>query len=297
MANNSRQCAVMFADVCGSSSLYKDLGNHAAEFKIRQLLQGATVAIHTHHGRLIKTIGDEAMACFNTASDGLNAAIAIQRLTLEGSLQLRIGLSFGEVLEADSDLFGETVNDAAFVANIARAEEIIVTSGMFAALPERQQPQCREFDRVALKGGAERSVIYRAQWQAERELHNATQVMSVLHTTQQVQRQVLQLVGPDIDVSVFPDQSPFHLGRASTNAQTLDTPLASRDHCHLLYRRGKFVLVDHSTNGTYVTPEGQREIYLRREELPLEGCGTISLGSPAHQSSLTLTYRIIQSHP
>lgn len=296
MPQKSRQCAVMFADVCGSSSLYKELGNHAAEFKIRQLLQSATVLIAKHKGLLVKTIGDEVMACFDSPSHGLSAATAIQRLTLEGSLQLRIGLCFGEVIEADGDLFGETVNDAAFVAKVARAEEIILTARIFQALPHEQQQLCSEFDRVALKGGAERSLIYRAQWQPERAMQNATQVMALVHPTQQVHRQIIEIFGPNIKVSIAPEQTPFYLGRATTNTQQIDSPLASREHCHLLYRRGKFVLADHSTNGTYVTPEGQREIYLRREELPLEGCGLISLGSPADQSPLTLTYRSLQSH-
>ncbi|UTA49160.1 adenylate/guanylate cyclase domain-containing protein [Simiduia sp. 21SJ11W-1] len=296
MPNSSRQCAVMFADVCGSSSLYKELGNHAAEFKIRQLLQSATAIIAKHQGVLIKTIGDEVMACFSKPGNGLQAATDIQRLTLEGSLQLRIGLCYGEVIEADNDLFGETVNDAAFVAKVARAEEIILSARMFAALPAPQQALCSEFDRVALKGGAERSVIYRAQWQPARTEHQATQVMSLIHTTQQVQRQAMEVFGPNIKAVIAPEHTPFYFGRAASNTQVVDTPLASREHCHLLYRRGKFVLVDHSTNGTYVTPEGQREIYLRREELPLEGCGLICLGSPAADSPLTLTYRSLQAH-
>ena len=45
-----------------------------------------------------------------------------------------------------------------------------------------------------------------------------------------------------------------------------------------MYRRGKFVLIDHSTNGTFIQPDGAQEIYLRREELPLLGDGTITLG-------------------
>lgn len=287
--------AILFADVCGSSHLYRELGNHAAEFKIRQLLQRATVEVHRHQGKLVKTIGDEVMVCFQSSDSALQAAIAIQRLTQEGALQLRIGMCFGDVLITDDDIFGETVNDAAFVAQIARAEEIIVTAKLFDSLKDSHRQQCREFDRVALKGGAERSLIYRVQWQAARELHNATQVMSLMHTTQQVHRQCLQLHTPSGSIDILPNQTPFHLGRASSNALQTDTPLASREHCHLLYRRGKFVLVDHSTNGTYVTPEGQREIYLRREELPLDGCGLVSLGCPAEQAPFTLTYTSSQA--
>ena len=43
-------------------------------------------------------------------------------------------------------------------------------------------------------------------------------------------------------------------------------------------RRDKFVLIDHSSNGTYVTVQGEPEIVLRREELTLRGRGQVSFG-------------------
>ena len=57
----------------------------------------------------------------------------------------------------------------------------------------------------------------------------------------------------------------------------------ARVHAKLEYRRGKFVITDLSTNGTYVGQEGGAEVFLRRESMPLVGHGTISLGSPAKQ--------------
>jgi hypothetical protein len=38
------------------------------------------------------------------------------------------------------------------------------------------------------------------------------------------------------------------------------------------------VLIDHSSNGTYVTVEGEAEMALRREELVLRGRGRVSFG-------------------
>ena len=54
--------------------------------------------------------------------------------------------------------------------------------------------------------------------------------------------------------------------------------MASRLHARIERRRDKFVLIDQSTNGTYVTLEGEKEILLRREELILRGRGHISFG-------------------
>ena len=49
-------------------------------------------------------------------------------------------------------------------------------------------------------------------------------------------------------------------------------------HAHIERRRDRFLLVDHSSNGTFVTPDGEPEIPLRREEFVLRGRGRISFG-------------------
>lgn len=292
MPNSHSCCAIMFADVCGSSGLYKDLGNHAAEYKIRQLLSQVMEVIGEHQGLVVKTIGDEVMARFETAEQAVEASIAIQRNVSRqgGALQLRIGLGYGELLLKDDDVFGDTVNDAAFVAHIARAEEIVATSGLFNSLSTDITPRCHEFDRLALKGGADKTLVYRIDWQQPADNINATRVMSVIENTQRVDPQRLTLLTGLQEIEISPDLTPFHFGRSSQVNLMVDSNFASRDHCHLLYRRGKFVLIDHSTNGTYVTPSGQAEIYLRREELPLSQSGEISLGCPSKNSKITVTY-------
>jgi predicted component of type VI protein secretion system len=54
--------------------------------------------------------------------------------------------------------------------------------------------------------------------------------------------------------------------------------MASRLHARIERRRDKFVLVDQSSNGTFVTIEGDSEIQLRREEIVLRGRGRATFG-------------------
>jgi adenylate cyclase len=54
--------------------------------------------------------------------------------------------------------------------------------------------------------------------------------------------------------------------------------MASRAHSKIERRLDKFVLTDHSANGTFVTIEGDKEIILRREEFTLRGHGWIAFG-------------------
>ena len=100
--------------------------------------------------------------------------------------------------------------------------------------------------------------------------------------------------GADVraSVTVPPGQASFSIGRDPACDWTLpDRTLAvSARHCEIVRAAAGLLLRDHSTNGTYVTQAGQRDIYLRREELPLQDKGEISLGCPSQQSLLLISY-------
>ena len=73
------------------------------------------------------------------------------------------------------------------------------------------------------------------------------------------------------------DMSVVILGRGQKADMVVNDSMASREHARIECRRGKFILTDMSTNGTYVeTPEGPS--YLRREDIVLTGRGKIALG-------------------
>lgn len=76
------------------------------------------------------------------------------------------------------------------------------------------------------------------------------------------------------------DRGCVRLGSADGADLTVASDYASREHAHIEHRKQFFVLVDHSTNGTYVQTEDERVTFLRRAELRLWGNGWISLGQP-----------------
>ena len=83
------------------------------------------------------------------------------------------------------------------------------------------------------------------------------------------------------EISSLPQQTPYIIGRDSGIAHlAVPITIASRDHFRILYRRGKFVLADNSTNGTYVQMAGGESIHLKREEVPIIGDTAVSIGKP-----------------
>jgi adenylate cyclase len=277
--------AIMFADVSGSSGLYKAVGDAQARAIIAEAVSRMIDAVKTHDGTLVKTIGDEVMAHFPSADQAIAAAIDMQRaseLPIQTRfLPLRIGVNFGPTLLEHGDVYGEAVNDAAALVKIARARQIVTNADTVSKLALDLASCCRVFDRVVLKGGKHEEDICVVAWEREQEqtVSNAT-VVGVLAFDRSLVT-ALQLRYFDQEIQVSLDKTPFHIGRGDDKCQlVIDSTFASRDHLHIEYRRGKFVLVDHSTNGTYVQVADSPALFLRREELPLSGRGFISVGQP-----------------
>ena len=69
------------------------------------------------------------------------------------------------------------------------------------------------------------------------------------------------------------------LGRSKKSNIAVKADCASRKHAEIVYRNGKFVVIDKSTNGTFIKTQGGKEIFIHCEEFPLSGSGFISLGA------------------
>lgn len=82
----------------------------------------------------------------------------------------------------------------------------------------------------------------------------------------------------------------FIMGRATDCDLIIDADMASRHHAEIVYRKGKFVLIDQSTNGTFVKHQGGKEVYVQAEEVPLTGSGFISLGKSVTVDNENLVY-------
>ena len=95
----------------------------------------------------------------------------------------------------------------------------------------------------------------------------------------------LVLTFGDAEVVMTPAMRVFTMGRNADCDIVVNEPHVSLVHVRVLYRKGKFVLIDQSRNGTYVRAEGGSEVCLvQDDEFPLTSRGTISLGRPAAEA-------------
>jgi class 3 adenylate cyclase len=293
MASDSVQTfTILFVDVAGSVALYESLGDLAAKERIIQLQERIGTIAAECGGTVHEVIGDELMLRFDAACDGARGALAIQHVVAAFAsqtgtrLEVRIGLHCGETITEGDRMFGDTINVASRVAAIAQGGQIITTQAVVDELPESLRELVRRFDSAPVKGKREPLLIYDLPWQPQ-DLTVIAPLVSAEHATQTL---TLSLSGPRCTLTA--DQSEFAIGRDPASDLVVNWPSVSRHHATIAYARGRFVLSDSSTNGTYVTLHDNRVVFLRRESLPLWGSGRIALGAPADEGvDHTIDYR------
>jgi class 3 adenylate cyclase len=283
MAKETATRAIVFADISGSTRLYETLGDAIARELVSQCLDLMTEQVNRHNGAVIKTIGDEIMATFATAEQAVEACMTMQEAVAEDLPQrnkntppnftIRIGMHFGSCILEGGDVFGDAVNVAARMAGIAKGSQIITTQDTAAALSPAVRSSTRHLDRIPIKGKAEDVDIFEVIWQTDDVTRMAT---GLLHQgANRVANLRLRYHAETMDLDQ--DMSVVILGRGQKADMVVNDSMASREHARIECRRGKFILTDMSTNGTYVeTTEGPS--YLRREDIVLTGQGKIALG-------------------
>ena len=271
--------AVLFGDVSGSTALYRAVGNERAQQLIEKTLNLLREATKRENGRVVKTIGDEVMCRFDTASAAARAAIDMQRrlhaLPVDpgAKLKVRIGFAYGATVDRDGDVFGDVVNIAARLAAMAKADQILTTEATSTQFDRDLRASSRLFDKTPVKGIKEEVSVVQVLWEARNQT-----VLVKTGPTETVMAQKLQLSCGDQKWTLTPPELPRWIGRSEECEIPLDAPFASRKHVRLEYRRGKFMLVDESSNGTYVEMEG-KVVYVRNEAFALVGEGRFSLGT------------------
>ena len=281
-SNIEQEMTVLFADISGSTRLYELLGDTLAFSTIHNCLDVLRRITGAHGGRVIKTIGDEIMAVFPDATSAVQAAsemqseISAQPLVDNARIAIRIGFHYGSVLEnrTDGDVFGDTVNIASRMANIAQGGQIITSEITVSKFPQIMRASTRMLDALTVKGKAEDIKVFEVIW-----LESAETTMMVGRTnTILPTKSAVRLIHRDREFVINADRPSITLGRDNQADIVIEDPRASRMHARIERRRDKFVFIDQSSNGSYITINGEDEIQLRREELVLRGSGSISLG-------------------
>lgn len=267
------RAAVLFADLVGGQRV------SAAAAALAE----ATAAAG---GEVIKRLGQGLMAAFATPDAAVGAAARMQTAIAglaadDAQLSLRIGFHAGPVIRRDGDVFGDTVNMAARLAQHAARGQILTSQDTARLLSPALRNTARALYSVEVKGKSGKVELWEVLWQQSPDITDLAE-----HESAPAARLRLRDGGADIDLP----EGGLDIGRDATCHVVVDDEHVSRRHCSIRLRQGKFVVADHSANGTYVSVDGEGEIALNREDYVLRGHGWISFGQPRAEAARSLEY-------
>lgn len=275
---------VVFADLVGSTGLFERLGDEAAGHFVRQLTGSLARGFEQHRGRVVKLLGDGLLVVFARETDAVAACVAIQRRLREhpvhagGSdpVQVQMGIVAGEIVEIGGECYGDAVNSAARLADLAGGEQILTTQQVHDALPPPARIPMRPLGPMYLRGKSEATEVFRIEWRDDADADATVMGASVFP---HAPAGLLELSTPDRTLLLESGYGKLTIGRSASASLTINDARVSRVHAVVEWRGGNFVLSDTSSFGSWVYFGDQPEpVALRRTECFLVGQGEIALG-------------------
>ena len=283
---------MLFAGVTGTAELFQAAGDVRAADAITRCLEAFRQAAVESGGRVVKTMGEQIMALFPTANAAADAAArmqgAVDSLAEMGGPKLgaRIAFHAGPVLQHDNDIFGDSVNIASRLVEQATRGQVLTTGETVELLATGLRNSTRRLYDITVRGKEEQISLCEYLWQKSPDITDFSALTSVLKAP----RAGLRLRYRGKDVIRRRREESITIGRDAGCMLVVAEAKASRQHCVIERRGQKFILRDHSTNGTYVAVEGEEEIVLRREEIILRRHGWIAFGQPRAETPDVVEY-------
>lgn len=294
------EVAILFADVVGSTQLYDKFGDTKASETVAACLDVMKEATHQYDGTVIKTIGDEVMSTFPTVEGAMSAAAVMQtRITADNKkegripVSIRIGCHYGPVVQERNDIFGAAVHTANRMTSQAKARQIVISGDTVEKMSPDFVKQTRQIDVATVRGKLDEIALYEFLWNPE----EATSMLPTIDWEKHDRSaSKIVLTFGDQTIDVHDKHKSVSIGRADDNDLVIKGNLISRIHAKVEMRRGKFVLVDQSTNGTFLQNVQGEETFVRRDTTDLIGEGTIGLGrTESPGTALAIHYKTVST--
>ena len=279
----SRETTVLFAAIIGREDLYAKAGAEKAHSAMEHCQFRLGRAAASCGGRLSKGTEEKVMVLTANPDEAADAAsvmhLAMEKLpkTAGVKLAIGIGLHHGPVVQKGDEVYGDTVNVASRLCEQAGSGQIILTEWTAKLLSPLYRAWLRNLDTTQLKGRSEEIGLCELVWRAD---DNATAFARSRADDKTTGPAVLRLKYRGKRMERRREKEALTIGRDATCGLVVNDEQVSRQHCTIERRRDKFVIRDVSTNGTYVTIDGEKEEYLERTELTLRKRGWISFGKP-----------------
>src|SRR5450432_3057346 len=143
--------AIMFADIIGFTAIMQDDESLAMTLrdKFKTKLESELLI---HKGRLIKFSGDGALCSFESASESVRAAIAVQTsMQQQIRVPLRIGIHQADIIFEDADVHGDGVNIASRLESLAVEGSIFISAKVYDDIKNQKDISAVSLGKFSLK--------------------------------------------------------------------------------------------------------------------------------------------------
>jgi class 3 adenylate cyclase len=281
------EVAILFADVVGSTRLYDEFGDTKASETVAHSLEVMKDATFQFRGKVIKTIGDEVLSTFETVDNAMSAAVQMQNRISNAKddeipVSIRIGCHYGPVVQERNDIFGAAVHTANRMTSQAKSGQIVVSAATVEHMGPEWHKLARQIDVATVRGRIDEVALYEVLWQPD----EATSMLPTIELDNKAGKASKLIVTfGNQSIEVDDRRKNVSLGRSDDNDLIIKGNLISRLHARIEKRRGKFFVVDQSTNGTFIQDKNGKESFLRRDSTEVTGEGYIGLGRAAVQGA------------
>ena len=281
---------IVFADFTGSTGLYETQGNTKATETLTRATQWIGKLCESRGGRVIKYLGDGVLMAFSDNTAAVHAMAEMQGLHRDRistwperlRMKIKVGIARGPVVEQQGDCFGDAVNLAARLSDLAGAEQILVSQPVIAALADHGSTRSRNLGMMDIRGKAEPVEVHRVEWQEDdpSEFLTLPASLDALLASGTRALSSLTLICLDLETTFAGLDFPIYVGRENDSHFPVNDQRVSRMHVRIDRRGNNLMLEDLSSYGTWVRfASSDSAIALRRQECTLTGSGEIALGA------------------
>jgi len=156
-----RLSAIMAADIVGYSTMLEQdetrtLAN-LREFRTQVLKP----EILGHSGQIVKNMGDGWLVEFGSTANAVNCATAIQQtLAARELIKLRIGIHIGDIVHEEGDIFGEGVNVAARLEQLAEPGSVLISDVVHRFIDRKSEHEFKDLGKHQLKNISREQLIF-----------------------------------------------------------------------------------------------------------------------------------------
>jgi adenylate cyclase len=260
---------------------------------LRRRLKRIERTLARHAGVLVRSLPYGLFASFEAAEAAIHCACDMQRccIAIPQIPGTRIGIRIGiDVGPADQSK-ATTASSAARLAGSGGMDSIVISNGVAEAMPPALRQKASP---LAVNDPAMSALSFDWKNAILPPLPIPTSTPRVRQAAlPRATRIVLRRDGQTLRIPS--NRRIITIGRDATNDIVIDSPEVSRQHCRIVVQSDSYVLVDQSTNGTYITPEIGAPVHIKHKMATLGNAGWIALGHPYDRGSRNIVEFQIRS--